>query len=194
MAITLPDRPAGERRTAKTKLRRRPAAATPPRRPERVAPLTDRAHGGAALVRASQWIKRRNASPIALIFRCRALAMTPYLAEPRRARPAPRRPHDRSLQKPELHRSPPTKITKMESATATSLGSRSAALDLNAGRSAGGARRSAPPRARETCVPLRFAPPSTSLRNELHSVSMPRSIIHRPCLLRPPQQNPGHPP
>ena len=33
------------------------------RRQERVALLTDRAHVGAALARASQWIKRRNARP-----------------------------------------------------------------------------------------------------------------------------------
>jgi hypothetical protein len=37
----------------------------------------DRAQGGAALVRASQWIKRRNAGPKLPEFRCRTLAMTP---------------------------------------------------------------------------------------------------------------------
>jgi len=42
-----------EPHSTKTKLRRRPAAAAPPRRPERVAPLTDRAHVGAALARAA---------------------------------------------------------------------------------------------------------------------------------------------
>ena len=42
----------------------------------------DRAQGGAALVRARQWIKRRTpcACPQLLILQCRALAMTPYLA------------------------------------------------------------------------------------------------------------------
>ncbi len=100
---------------------RRPAAAAPPRRPERVAPPTDaaiaaapnrieqngigdggqvaapagravdRAHAGAALVRASQWIKRRNAPPKPLVFQCRLLAMTPWLAGARA---------------PELHRRP----------------------------------------------------------------------------------------
>ena len=50
-----------EPNSARTKSRRRPAAAAPPRRRERVALLTDRAHVGAALARASQSIKRRNA-------------------------------------------------------------------------------------------------------------------------------------
>jgi hypothetical protein len=38
------------------------SATSASRRRERVALLTDRAHVGAALARASQWIKRRNAS------------------------------------------------------------------------------------------------------------------------------------
>jgi hypothetical protein len=47
------------------------------RRRQRVTLLTDRAQVGAALARASQWIKRRNATPTLLVFRRRALAMTP---------------------------------------------------------------------------------------------------------------------
>ncbi len=74
--------------SVKTWNRRRPAAAAPPRRPERVAPIGGRsADRGAALACASQWIKRRNASAetIPLIFQCRRFSMTPYLAEPRGA-------------------------------------------------------------------------------------------------------------
>jgi hypothetical protein len=40
---------------------------------------------------------------VSVRFRSGLLSMTPYLTA---ARPAPRRPHDRSLQKPELRRSP----------------------------------------------------------------------------------------
>ena len=43
----------------------------------RVALLTDRAQVGAALARASQWIKRRNASPKRLIFPCRRFGDAP---------------------------------------------------------------------------------------------------------------------
>ena len=92
--------------------RRRPAAAAPPRRPERVAPLTDAAIAAAPNRIERKWNRRRRPgggpsrsrcrpraressdkeeerAPIALIFRCRGLAMTPV---PRgRRSPAPRR-------------------------------------------------------------------------------------------------------
>ena len=55
----------------------RNSATAASRRRQRVTLLTDRAQVGAALARASQWIKRRNATPTALVFRCRVLAMTP---------------------------------------------------------------------------------------------------------------------
>ncbi len=57
------------------------------------------------LVRASQWIKRRNAPPKALLFQCRLLAMTPWLAGAAR----PQQQHhqqQRSPRAPELHRRP----------------------------------------------------------------------------------------
>ena len=63
------------------------------RRRRRVGPIAGRSADqrcwvGAALVRASQWIKRRNAPPKPLVFQCRLLAMTPYLAA-RGRRPRP---------------------------------------------------------------------------------------------------------
>ena len=56
------------------------------------------------LVRASQWIKRRNAPPKALLFQCRLLAMTPWLAGA--ARPQQQHQQQRSPRAPELHRRP----------------------------------------------------------------------------------------
>ena len=57
------------------------------------------------LVRASQWIKRRNAPPKPLVFQCRLLAMTRYLAGA--ARPQQQhRQQQRSPRAPELHRRP----------------------------------------------------------------------------------------
>ena len=57
------------------------------------------------LVRASQRIKRRNAPPKPLVFQCRLLAMTPWLAGAAR----PQQQHhqqQRSPRAPELHRRP----------------------------------------------------------------------------------------
>ena len=108
--------------------RRRPAAAAPPRRPEPVAPLTDAAIAAAPnrisekwnrrrrpvaapagravdLARASHRIKRRNAPPKPLVFQCRLLAMTRWLAGAAR----PQQQHhqqQRSPRAPELHRRP----------------------------------------------------------------------------------------
>src|SRR5208282_3626772 len=61
-------------------------------RPQQVAGrAVDGAHAGAALVRASQWIKRRNAGPKLPQFQCRVFGDTRYLA----ARGRRRRPHHR---------------------------------------------------------------------------------------------------
>src|SRR5208282_907034 len=61
-------------------------------RPQQVAGrAVDGAHAGAALVRASQWIKKRNAGPTRPQFQCRVFGDTRYLA----ARGRRRRPHHR---------------------------------------------------------------------------------------------------
>jgi len=76
--------------------RRRIARLAVEREEERAAPAgraVDRAQGGAALVRASQWIKRRNAPlpPSVSAVASGLLAKTPYLAALARRR----RPHHR---------------------------------------------------------------------------------------------------
>jgi len=81
-------------RSPRTEITKMESATSASRRRERVALLTDRAHVGAALARASQWIKRRNAPSTRLSIRAVG-AVDPV---------APQRPHRRSLRSPELHR------------------------------------------------------------------------------------------
>ncbi len=79
------------------------------------------------LVRASQWIKRRNAPPKALVFQCRLLAMTPWLRGRRRAAAAATSSAAASPRAPELHRDrrgPEPNFSKMESAGGGPSGSR----------------------------------------------------------------------
>ena len=64
-------------RSPQTEIAKLKSATAASRRRQLVALLTDRAQVGAVLARTSQWIKKRNATPMALILRCRALAMTP---------------------------------------------------------------------------------------------------------------------
>jgi len=102
-----PTTPANRRRGGRTSPQSKFKTAARGRR-QRVTLLTDRAQVGAALARASQWIKRRNASPREESARVRlTLAMTPYLAA------RGRRPQQhRSPPTPELQRSPRTAIAK----------------------------------------------------------------------------------
>ncbi len=102
------------------KFRWRPAATAAQRRRQRVGLLAERRRSAPPptrareisaikvndgrtddLVRASQWIKRRNAPPKPLVFQCRLLAMTRYLAGA--ARPQQQHHHQqRSPRAPEL--------------------------------------------------------------------------------------------
>ena len=72
----------------------------------------DRAQGGAALVRARQWIKRRNACacPQLLILQCRALAMTPYLAAIDHAAPELQRSPRTEYHQKGIGEAPPSRL------------------------------------------------------------------------------------
>ena len=121
------------------------------------------------LVRASQWIKRRNAPPYQCCFDRGGIEVDPV---PRCARPtppttpsnpAPRRPHQPQPKLRNWRRRPAggaSESVRLRVARLTNVAGkisqkncrkrnwRSAAQPARAGRSAGGARRSAPPRAR----------------------------------------------